>query len=86
MWEEDPRYQEGNFRLLVAVAVISTALATVYGLALQEWSFLAYWYSILGALLGGILIYGVVVCSVAYTARFIARLFRRSSRKHDSNA
>lgn len=86
MWEEDPKYQENNFRLLVGIAVISTAAVTVYGFALQDWAFLGYWYSMLGVLAGGILLYGAVVCSVAYLVRVVLRLFRRAPRNNDSNA
>jgi len=80
-WEEDPRFQEANYRLLAHLVVISTALATIYGVAFREWSFLGVWFSALDVVLAGLFIYGAIVYSAGHTIRFLARLVLRAFRR-----
>jgi hypothetical protein len=73
MWEEDPRWQEANYRLLVGGTAGLTLLATAYGLIFREWHFLAVWFSVLGVLVGALCLYAAVICSVVYGIRSVAK-------------
>lgn len=77
MWEEDPRWQEANFRFLVSGTAFLAVLATAYGLAFQEWKFPAFWYSVLGILIVAVGIYGVIVWLIVRAVILTSRILRR---------
>jgi tellurite resistance protein TehA-like permease len=77
MWEEDPRWQAANYRLLIGSTVVLTLLATGWSILERDWEFLRYWFSGLGAIVAALCIYATLVWLVAHTVRLVARLIRR---------
>lgn len=70
MWEEEPRWQEAQFRLLVAGVAVFLVVTIGYGLFVRDWEFL----KAVGTLFGG---GAAMLVGYAAIVRLIGELCRR---------
>lgn len=77
MWEEDSKWQNANYRLLIGGIGGLTLLATGWSVLESDWQFLRNWFSGLGVIVAGLCIYATLVWLVGHTVRLAARLIRR---------
>ena len=75
MWEEDPRWQAANYRLLIGSTVVLTLLATGWSILERDWEFLRYWFSGLGAIVAALCIYATLVWLLSLIHIFHGFLF-----------
>jgi hypothetical protein len=78
MWEEDPRWQEANYRFSIVIVIVGTIGVAIWSAWEQDWSLLGYWAMILGIILCALLFYGSVVWLV-YLAISCIRVFIRKA-------
>jgi len=76
-WEEDPRYQEGNFKFLVWLVAFATVVIGIASLITGNWEPLGTWLWVL--LIGGIAvsIYAGIVWSLGHLVLLAIRALRR---------
>ena len=82
MWEEDPKWQEANYRFLLFLAAALTVGVAAWSAVEREWAMLGYWMLGLATLLSALCIYAAIVWivghSIVWTARACKKLFRRN--------
>jgi hypothetical protein len=83
MWEEDPRWQQGNYRLLVGAVVIGLIGSFLISLFSGDWQLLGGFLEVLGIILAALCIYAACVWTVTHLSVKLWRVFRRLGRKHD---
>ena len=85
MWEEDPRYQEANYRLLLfLVAALSIGVAAWSALT-HEWAMLGNWLFGLLTVVLALSFYAAVVWTVVRSIRWLVRVFKNAfHKKHDA--
>ena len=85
MWEEDPRWQEANYRFSIVIVIVATVSVAIWSVWESDWAFLGYWMLICSVILCALLCYGgavwLVCHSVAFVVRFIRRKLHRGGRK-----
>ena len=77
MWEEDPRWQQANYRFIVGCVVSVTVLATFSSLYTRDWNYLLWWLYALGTIFAALCLYASVVWSVCQIVRFGIRMVHR---------
>ena len=77
MWEEDPRWQQGNYRLLVWCVGIAGMLAVLASALTNDWTYARYYFIWLGVVLAALAVYAVIVWTVTHSVRLVLRLYRR---------
>jgi hypothetical protein len=55
MWEEDPRWQQGNYRLLVGSAFVGLLGSFVISLFSGDWEIIQVFLEVLGVIIGSTL-------------------------------
>ncbi len=76
MWEEDPRWQEAHYRLVVGLLVFTLLIGNLLALVLQDWELFQYtWYGV-ALVVAPILAYGVIMWLIAQAVRGVYRLAR----------
>ena len=85
MWEEDPRWQEANYRFSIAIVAVGTVCVALWSAWEREWSLLGYWALIWGVILGALLLYGASVWFACHSVAFICRQLRKVFRKGGPN-
>jgi hypothetical protein len=83
MWEEDPRWQQANFRLLVWSVVIGVVGGFTYSLWSGDWQPYRGFLEILGIILAALCIYAAVVGSVGHLAPKFWGVLKKLRRKND---
>jgi hypothetical protein len=78
MWEENPRYQQGSYRLLVWSVGLIGVFTLIWSIITGEWAFTGYYFTGVFALLAGVLIYCAIVWGVGHTAALVVRVLRRA--------
>jgi len=76
MWEEDPHWQEGNYRLLLFAVVLSGIGAIVNSVLFHDWSFLVYWLKFMAVVLSTLALYAAIIWTSAHLIRKIFRGFK----------
>jgi hypothetical protein len=77
MWEEDPRFQNAQFRFVIGSVVTITVLAASLSVVFWDWEFIKYWFGTLGVAVIVVGLYGVAVWLVGHGLRSVARILRR---------
>jgi hypothetical protein len=77
MWEEDPRWQQGNYKFLLWCVGISGVLAVLASALTDDWSLARYYFIWLGVVLAALAIYAAIVWTVAHSIWLVVRLYRR---------
>jgi len=83
MWEEDPRWQQGNYRLLVGAVVIGLIGSFLISLFSGDWQLLGGFLEVLGIILAALCIYAAVVGSVGHLAPKFWGVLKKLRRKND---
>jgi hypothetical protein len=77
MWEEDPRWQQANYRFLLwSVGIVGVA-AVLFSVFDGDWTFARYYFLGLGVVLAALCIYAAIVWTVAQVAFLLIRLCRK---------
>jgi energy-converting hydrogenase Eha subunit H len=76
MWEEDPRYQEANYRFLLFLIAALTVGVAVWSAWEREWTMLGYWVLGLLAVLLALALYAAAVWVVGHSIVWIVRVFK----------
>jgi len=77
MWEEDPRWQEANYRFHVFLVAALTGGVVIWSAWMHEWTMIGYWVLGLGVLFFALCIYAAIVWTVGHLIMWLGRLFRR---------
>jgi len=77
MWEEDPRWQEANYRFHVFLVAALTIGVVIWSAWMHEWTIIGYWLLGLGILFFALCIYAAIVWTVGHMILWLVRLFRR---------
>jgi hypothetical protein len=83
MWEEDPRWQQGNYRLLVGAVVIGLAGSFLISLYSGDWQLFLMFLEVFSIILAALCIYTAFVWTVAHLGVKLCRVFRKLGHKHD---
>ena len=83
MWEEDPRWQQANYRLLVGAVVVGLIGSFLISLFSGDWQIVQIFLEILGVILAAICLYAAFVWTVAHLGVMVWRAFKRLMRKRD---
>jgi hypothetical protein len=83
MWEEDPRWQQGNYRLLVGSAFVGLLGSFVISLFSGDWEIFQVFLEVLGVILAALCVYAAIVWTLAHLVMKIWRAFRKLGHKHD---
>jgi len=83
MWEEDPRWQQGNYRLLVGAVVIGLAGSFLISLYSGNWQLFLMFLEVLGVIMAALCIYAAFVWTVTYLGVKLWRVLRKLGHKHD---
>ncbi len=67
LWEEDPRYQEANYRCFLFIALFSIVVVATWSGVTGEWAWLGYW-------MRGLAIFILALCGYAALVWIIANL------------
>jgi len=81
MWEEDPRVQESNYRLLLWSVAVGLVVGLLVALWTGDWSYYLMFLEMLGIILAALCIYAVLVWTIGHLVRWTWRLARRFKRK-----
>ena len=77
MWEEDPRYQEANYRFLLFMVAVLTVGVAIWSAVASEWMMLGYWMLGLGVVFLALCLYAAVVWVIGHSVVWIVRVFKR---------
>ena len=83
MWEEDPRWQQGNYLLLVGAVIIGLVGSFLISLFSGDWQLFGAYLEALGVVLAALCIYAAFVWTVAHLGVKLWKVFRRLGRKND---
>ena len=82
MWEEDPRYQEANYRFLLFFLAALTIGVAIWSAWEREWMMLGYWTLGLFAVFLALLIYAAVIWLVGHAVARLSRIIKRLFHKN----
>ena len=77
MWEEDPRWQQGHFQLLVWGVGIIGLVAVLTSAFAADWAFIRYYLIGLVVALAALSIYAEVVWIIGHAFFALVRLYRK---------
>jgi hypothetical protein len=77
MWEENPKYQEANYRLLVWTVAIVTIGGLVISYLSDDWGPYQLFLKFLGIILGALCIYATVVWTGGHLTRILCNAFKK---------
>ena len=83
MWEEDPSYQNSNFRLLVGSVLCALLVGPMLALWTGDWGYYQGFLVALAVVLGALCVYAAFVWTVAHLIRRIATYLRRVTHQKD---
>jgi hypothetical protein len=81
MWEEDPRYQNVTYRLLIGSIVTLTLIVTTVSIWRSDWALLGHWFLGLGVLTAALCHYAAIVWLIAQLVQSVAGFGRKDSQK-----
>jgi hypothetical protein len=84
MWEEDPRWQEANYRFLVCSVVIGLVGGFIFSLWTDDWQPYRIFLEALGIILGGLCIYAACVWTIGHMVVKCWSALKKLKRKHDN--
>ena len=77
IWEEDPRWQQAQYKFLVWSVGVCGLLAIVVSAFIGDWSVARAYFTAVGVVVAAVCVYAAVVWTVAHGAVLLIRLFRR---------
>ena len=77
MWEEDPKYQEANYRFLLFLVAALTVGATGWSAIAGDWWLIGYWMLGLAGVALALCIYAAVVWIIGHSVVWLGRAFKR---------
>jgi chromate transport protein ChrA len=83
VWEEDPRWQQANYRLLVWAVAIGLVGSFLISLFSGDWQLFQVFLEVLGVIVAALCIYAAFVWTVAHLGVKLLRVFRKLGHKHD---
>jgi uncharacterized membrane protein YjjP (DUF1212 family) len=83
MWEEDPRWQQANYRLLVWTVVIGVVGGFVFSLWSGDWQPYRGLLEFLGVILAALCIYAAVIWTVGHLALTLPSVLMKLRHKDD---
>jgi chromate transport protein ChrA len=83
MWEEDPRWQQANYRLLVGAVVVGLVGSFLISLFSGDWQLFGGFLEVLGVIFAALCTYAVFVWTVAHLGVKLWRVFRKLGHKND---
>ena len=81
MWEEDPRYQDANYRLLLFLIAVLTVGVAIWSAWEREWMMLGYWMLGLLVVFLALALYAAAVWMVGQSIVCICAVCKRVFRK-----
>jgi hypothetical protein len=84
MWEEDPRWQRSNYRLLVWSVAIGLAGSFLISLLSGDWQLFGIFLQFLGVILAALCIYATMVWTVGHLAVKLWSVVKKWSHKYDT--
>jgi hypothetical protein len=86
MWEEYPRWQEGNYRLLVWLVIIGVSGTFILSLWTGEWETFFAIVKVLGVLTAALCVYAATLWTVGHLGLFLWSMLKklRGNRRQDS--
>ncbi|HLX95272.1 MAG TPA: hypothetical protein VKU37_05975 [Verrucomicrobiae bacterium] len=83
MWEEDPRWQQANYRVLVWSVAIGVVGSFFISLFSDDWRIFLIFLEVSGVILAALCIYAAFVWTVAHLGVKLWRVFRKLGHKND---
>jgi hypothetical protein len=77
MWEEDPRWQEANYRFLLFLVAVLTVGVAVWSAWERKWAVLGYWMLGLTAVFFALCLHAAVVWMIGHLIVWLGRLLKR---------
>jgi hypothetical protein len=81
MWEEDPRYQQENYRFLVWGVGIIGVLTLLCSIITGDWALTKDYLTVVLVVLAAVLVYCAIIWAVGHTAAVVIRVRRKAFRK-----
>jgi len=78
MWEEDPRWQQANYRLLVGAVGFGLIGYFLLSLFSSDWHYLRIFLEVLGVIAAALCLYAIVVWTGAHLGTLAWRAFTRT--------
>jgi hypothetical protein len=85
-WEEDPRWQQAQYRFLLWCLGVGTLLVTALSLWYRDWEPIGYWLAALAVLVAALGLYAALIWTAAQALRLLAKLIRRRLRRQRKNS
>ena len=83
MWEEDPRWQQGNYRLLVSAVAIGVVGGFVVALWSGAWQPYQAFLEVLGVIVAALCVYAALVWAVGHLALNLWNVVKKPRHKQD---
>jgi uncharacterized membrane protein YjjP (DUF1212 family) len=83
MWEEDPRWQQANYQLLVEAVAIGLVGSFLISLFSGDWQPLGGFLNVLGVILAALCIYAASVWTAAHLGVKIWKIFGKLGHKNE---
>jgi uncharacterized membrane protein YjjP (DUF1212 family) len=83
MWEEDPRWQQANYRLLVSAVAIGVVGGFVVALWSGDWQPYQVFLEVLGVIVAALCVYAALVWTVGHLALKLWNVVKKLRHKHD---
>lgn len=77
MWDEDPGYQEANYRLLLFLVAALTVGVAIWSALEGEWMIFGYWMLGLVVVFLALCLYAGAVWVIGHTVVWVVRLLKR---------
>ena len=85
MYEEDPNWQETNYRFLLILVAIVTVGVAVWSAVVSKWMLLGYWMSGLVSVFLALCLYASVVWGFGHLVLLILKLYKRVSHRNSDD-
>lgn len=82
MWEEDPRYQEANYRFLLLLIAVLTVGVAIWSAWERHWAMLGNWILGLLVVLLALTLYAAAVWLVCHFIVWIVGVYQRVFHKN----
>ena len=85
MWEEDPRWQEANYRFFLFLVAALTVGVAVWSVVESEWAMLGYWMLGLATVFLALCLCAAIVSTIGHSVVWTVRTFKKVfHRNHDA--
>jgi len=77
MWEEDPRWQQAQYKILVWSVGVSGPFALFVSALTGDWSVARWYFTAVGVVVAALCVYAAVVWMVGHAAMLLIKFFKR---------